>query len=192
MTSTIGAKGVIFRSVLHAQWSFVFTELNWNWEYEPYDMNEYIPDFIVSFKNGNELLIKVKKTLNVWNKQKECDDDIKQIQNSGWKHKFIIVVGSVGFSDSDGVSFGIVGGFDDECGFYDLPGSVLELNNSDGSWAIINESGDSDDYDMGLYNGKNLDHYTLRHTDTHTMFEEIWTESKNSVFRSSYHNRILF
>ena len=61
MTSTIGAKGVIFRSVLHAQWSFVFTELNWNWEYEPYDLNEYIPDFIVSFKNGNELLIKVKR-----------------------------------------------------------------------------------------------------------------------------------
>ena len=54
MTSSIGARGVIFKSVLHA---FVFTELDWNWEYEPYDLNEYIPDFIISFKNGNELLI---------------------------------------------------------------------------------------------------------------------------------------
>ena len=44
--------------------------------------------------------------MNVWNKQKECDDDIKQIQNSGWKHKFMIVGGSVGFSDSNGVSLG--------------------------------------------------------------------------------------
>ena len=114
MTSTIGARGVIFKSVLHA---FVFTELDWNWEYEPYDLNEYIPDFIVSFKNGNELLIKVKKTMNVWNKQNECDDDIKHIHNSGWKQMFMIVGANVEMSDHNGVNLGIVEGFDDEYGF---------------------------------------------------------------------------
>ena len=71
MTSAIGARGVIFSSVLHAQWSFVFTELHWNWEYEPHNLNEYIPDFILPFNNGNGLLIKVKKIMNAWNKQKE-------------------------------------------------------------------------------------------------------------------------
>ena len=134
----------------------VFTELDWNWEYEPYDLNEYIPDFIVSFKNANELLIKVKKTMNVCNKQNEWDNDSKQIQNSGWKQMFMIVRANVEMSDHNGVNLGIVGSFDDEYGFYDLQGVALELNNSDGSWAIIDDS-DRDGYDIGLYNGKNLD-----------------------------------
>ena len=136
------------------------------------------------------------------NKSKKDNECLEQTKRMWQRYKtnlefrveqlFMIVGGSVGFSDSDGVSLGIVGGFDDECGFYDLPGSVLELNNSDGSWAIINDDSDSDGYDIGLYNGKNLDHHTLRHADTHTIFKEIWTKSKNSMFCSLYRNRFLF
>ena len=71
---TIGARGLQFRSRLEAQWSFVFTELNWNWEYEPFDLNGYIPDFIISFDDGNELLVEVKGMLNVRNKEDECEN----------------------------------------------------------------------------------------------------------------------
>ena len=129
--------------------------------------------------------------MNVWNKQNECDDDIKQIQNSGWKQMFIIVGANVEMSDHNGVNLGIVGGFDDEYGFYDLPGAALELINSDGSWAILDDS-DRDGYGIGLYNDKNLDNYTLRHADTHTIFGELWIKSKKNGFRCSYRNSILF
>ena len=103
----------------------------------------------------------------------------------------MIVRANVEMSDHNGVNLGIVGGFDDEYGFYDLPGAALELNNSDVSWAIIDDS-DRDGYGIGLYNDKNLDNYTLRHADTRTIFGELWIKSKNNGFRCSYRNSILF
>ena len=38
---TIGCKGVQFRSKIEAQWSFIFEQLGFNWEYEP-DVNLYM------------------------------------------------------------------------------------------------------------------------------------------------------
>ena len=38
---------VRFRSRLEAQWAAFFDLLGWRWEYEPYDLNGYIPDFIL-------------------------------------------------------------------------------------------------------------------------------------------------
>ena len=50
-------------------------------------------------------------------------------------------------SDYNDVSLGIIGSFDDEHGVLTLPCAVLELNNSNGSWAIISDDCDSDGYD---------------------------------------------
>ena len=183
---TIGARGLQFRSRLEAQWSFVFTELNWNWEYEPYDLNGYIPDFIVVFPNGNELLIEVKCIMNVWDNEKECKNYIDKIFNSGWKKMFMIVGANVGLgkhseNGGNGVSLGIVGGSDDDADddgrIWTLPYPVLELNNSDNSWSIISDDSDRDGYDLGLNNGEQI--YSNRHDDTPAIFQEIWTKSKN-------------
>ena len=183
---TIGARGLQFRSRLEAQWSYVFTELNWNWEYEPYDLNGYIPDFIVVFANGNELLIEVKSIMNVWDKEKECKAYIDKIFNSGWQKMFMIVGANVGLgkysaNGGDGVSLGIVGGshddVDDDGRIWTLPYPVIELNNSDNSWSIISDDSDRDGYDLGLNNGEQI--YSNRHDDTPAIFQQIWTKSKN-------------
>lgn len=39
--------GTNFRSRLEAKWARMFDLLGWNWEYEPFDMDGYIPDFIL-------------------------------------------------------------------------------------------------------------------------------------------------
>ena len=39
--------GVNFRSRLEAKYAAMFDQLGWNWEYEPVDMNGWIPDFII-------------------------------------------------------------------------------------------------------------------------------------------------
>ncbi len=39
--------GVQFRSRLEAKWASFFDLLGWKWDYEPIDLNGYIPDFIV-------------------------------------------------------------------------------------------------------------------------------------------------
>lgn len=39
--------GIIYRSRLEATWAAFFKNLEWNFEYEPYDLNGWIPDFII-------------------------------------------------------------------------------------------------------------------------------------------------
>lgn len=52
----------IFRSRLEATWAALFDLLDWDWEYEPFDLDGWFPDFIVSNKKHGkgELLIEVK------------------------------------------------------------------------------------------------------------------------------------
>lgn len=37
--------GVLFRSRLEARWAAMFDILEWGWDYEPFDLNGWVPDF---------------------------------------------------------------------------------------------------------------------------------------------------
>ena len=39
--------GIRFRSRLEARWASFFDEIGWRWEYEPFDLEGYIPDFLI-------------------------------------------------------------------------------------------------------------------------------------------------
>lgn len=41
-------KGINFRSLLEARWAYFFDKLGWTWQYEPFEMDGYIPDFLVT------------------------------------------------------------------------------------------------------------------------------------------------
>lgn len=57
--------GVRFRSRLEAKWAIFFDLLGWRWEYEPYDLNGYIPDFILIGKKRTTLVeVKPFESLN--------------------------------------------------------------------------------------------------------------------------------
>ena len=60
---TIGVRGIQFRSRIEAQWAYIFEKLEWNWEYEPIDLEGYIPDFIIKF-DEDEILIEIKGDTN--------------------------------------------------------------------------------------------------------------------------------
>lgn len=67
----------------------MFKDLGFGWDYEPFDLNGYIPDFIIRLPNDNsvEILVEVKSTTNF-------EDLIiykDKIINSGWKSHFLIV-----------------------------------------------------------------------------------------------------
>lgn len=50
--------GIRFRSRLEARWAAFFSILGWKWEYEPFDLNGWIPDFAL---HGREtVLVEVK------------------------------------------------------------------------------------------------------------------------------------
>lgn len=50
--------GTRFRSRLEARWAHLLTEIGWQWEYEPFDLDGYIPDFLIF--GDAPLLIEVK------------------------------------------------------------------------------------------------------------------------------------
>lgn len=51
-------KGIQFRSRTEARWAAFFDEMRWKWEYEPYDLNGWIPDF--ELNAGKKRLVEVK------------------------------------------------------------------------------------------------------------------------------------
>lgn len=42
-------KGIRFRSILEAKWAFMFDGFGWEWQYEPFELHGYIPDFSLGF-----------------------------------------------------------------------------------------------------------------------------------------------
>lgn len=47
-----------FRSRLEARWAMLFDGIGWKWEYEPYDLDGYIPDFLIMGERS--FLVEVK------------------------------------------------------------------------------------------------------------------------------------
>jgi hypothetical protein len=47
-----------FRSRLEARWAAFFDQMGWRWEYEPFDLNGWVPDFIIM--EHDKVLVEVK------------------------------------------------------------------------------------------------------------------------------------
>jgi hypothetical protein len=75
-------KGIRFRSRLEAKWAWMFDQFGWPWEYEPFELNNYIPDFIIPFKFGGDMLIEVKPIVN--HERESYSAAIAKIEQSGW------------------------------------------------------------------------------------------------------------
>lgn len=52
--------GVEFRSRLEARWAAFFDLCGWEWEYEPFDLDGWTPDFSIKKYKGGRVLIEVK------------------------------------------------------------------------------------------------------------------------------------
>ena len=87
---TVGPKGIQFRSRIEAQWAYIFEALKWKWEYEPIDLNGYIPDFIITFPKNVQVLIEVKGDTNIWDTA-VYTLHAEKILKSGWKKNYLIV-----------------------------------------------------------------------------------------------------
>ncbi len=72
-------RGARFRSRLEARWAAMFDALGWRWEYEPVDLDGYIPDFVLVLRQP--LLAEVKSEFT-------CEALIAaasgKIEASGW------------------------------------------------------------------------------------------------------------
>jgi hypothetical protein len=72
-------QGYEFRSRLEARWAAFFDQLGWAWEFEPFDLDGWIPDFqLADF--AEPMLVEIKPAAT-W---VECLDSTARIEASGW------------------------------------------------------------------------------------------------------------
>lgn len=86
-------RGHRFRSRLEARWAAFFDLVHWPWEYEPIDLDGYIPDFVVKF--AKPLLVEVKPEFSLSGLQQYRG----RIDESGWSGQALIV--GAGLLDGD-------------------------------------------------------------------------------------------
>ena len=98
----ITINGIRFRSLIEARWAEMFSRLGWEWEYEPIELNGYIPDFIIKFPYKH-LLVEVKGETNMENIEQYAE----KIINSGWDGEFLLVCSTLGYEN--GIYIGLLG-----------------------------------------------------------------------------------
>ena len=106
---------VQFRSRLEARWAAFFDLLGWPWEYEPIDLDGYIPDFILTFPYAH-ILVEVKPAMT----PEDLEPAWCLAKKAGWLGE-IVAVGARLFpdpwsGDDDTVGIGVW-----EVGHWDFP-----------------------------------------------------------------------
>lgn len=84
--------GVRFRSRLEARYAAFFDLVKWPWEFEPIDLNGYIPDFMFMFSpfepGAGPMLVEIKPALSAL----ELKTYVPKIVTSGWtEHEFLVL-----------------------------------------------------------------------------------------------------
>lgn len=88
--------GVQFRSRLEARWAAFFTLLGWEWAYEPFDLEGYIPDFLLHFPDP--VLVEVKPTLIRDGRDEHNQiyaEVAERIKATSWGRRPALIVGSM-------------------------------------------------------------------------------------------------
>lgn len=87
---TFGCNHILFRSRIEAKWSYFFNVLKWEYTYEPFDLDGYIPDFIIkksSCDNIINLLVEVKGDIDDTN----FNSYYEKAWASGWHDSLLIL-----------------------------------------------------------------------------------------------------
>lgn len=94
-------KNIRFRSRLEATWAAFFDLLQWSWEYEPFDLAGYIPDFVLLFNHREKPIVEVKPVIGF--------DQLERYLPKIAKHKrAALIVGAVPYSvDCEDPNMGI-------------------------------------------------------------------------------------
>lgn len=206
---TIGVRGIQFRSRIEAQWAYIFEKLGWNWEYEPVDLEGYIPDFIIKF-GDEDILIEIKGDTNIW-KEEVYKPHADKIIKSGWKGMFGILGSMYKITDDFRTSIltddeDIQSNNNNKFKFYhNKKINIGKLYQN--KWKLCDENYNSIDNDTtfnyddmiivysdtvkkffidGLENKDILDYPVYDRKDTFKTditeyFQNIWVEAKNSV-----------
>ena len=178
--STMGIPTVVnhcrYRSRLEAKWATFFTMLGWKYQYEPYDLNGWIPDFILIGKD-RDTLVEVKPFSRKEEFREEINKIVKAITGIPHQQKEILLLGCSIFPCETKGKIGWIG-LVDEDGCYCEHGwgeiGEVVLNHQFDGWGFISNEGNWTDRITGI----NSKHYG---TVPYDEALHIWNEAGNLV-----------
>lgn len=103
-------RGVCFRSRLEAKWAAFFDLCSWGWQYEPIDLNGYIPDFVLQLPH-DPVIVEVKPELYLPDLLRYR----KKVEESGWQHESLIVGACIFNGSDDWPESAVIGILDQRC-----------------------------------------------------------------------------
>lgn len=171
-------RGRRYRSRLEARWAAFFTLMDWRFEYEPYDLPGWIPDFVLY--GDAEILVEVKPYSSL--QEYDTDKIERAIRGSYKDGREVLLLGS-SILDADcwkvdrnrnAASIGWLGEYWPESGSYDFDTAVM--NHYLQKYGFFHNNGSWKDRMTGLHDG---DHYL----DLLSLWEaeQLWNLAGNSV-----------
>lgn len=98
-------KGITFRSRLEARWAVLFDSFGWPWEYEPLDLDGYVPDFVLKFDAGH-IAVEVKPETALV----DLYSYAQRMVLAGWRKELLVLGAAVFEGDIIGVIGEPIGG----------------------------------------------------------------------------------
>lgn len=182
-------KGTKYRSRLEARWAAFFDLIGWRYQYEPFDLPGWTPDFIIYGSENRVLFVEVKPVVTK-EYAKEYSIKLKNI-----KPTVNAIMISSDFNE-DGFGGAILAGYQishKEPDYYDNQGEFMET--FEVHWKN-QQSGINSEYDIGseymafdgmLWHSLDQRKYFLSHfRDEFKIFNEKWIEAGERT-RFHYH-----
>jgi hypothetical protein len=181
-------KGIQFRSRLEARWAAFFDLLRWRWEYEPFDLDGWIPDFILKGNGGRPVLVEVKPVVE----EPDADRFMDEIDRdypcpridddpSDSDQYEVLLVGTSLLDDDRVFAIGWIreGGWWEEAPFGCWSGSESKAKNPDGLIGFCHGSGSYHDRITGCYDGGHIGFGWS--SPVPGAIRGLWTEAGNVV-----------
>lgn len=167
-----------FRSRLEARWAAFFDLLGWQWIYEPFDAEGYIPDFLV--KGERPLLVEVKPA--IWPADYEQPvERISRALRHAWPDGDVLIVGADPLPTLDSISDAPMAGLLGEARSW----PDRERSWAPGLWATCLECGELAVYHLEQsYACRPCGHYDGDHFLGPVSEEKLghrWNEAGNAV-----------
>jgi exodeoxyribonuclease V alpha subunit len=104
---TFGSNNILYRSRIEAKWSLFFEFMDWEFKYEPFDLNGYIPDFLIIKSECNNimnLLVEVKSDLD----DSKFFEYYSKSVDAGWEGALLILNHSFSNTNDENLKNGII------------------------------------------------------------------------------------
>lgn len=85
-------KSCQFRSRLEAKWAVFFDLVHWQWTYEPFDLNGWIPDFLLKGK-PDDILVEVKPYTKLKQFNKAIEKINKAVEDTEYQKNEVLLLG---------------------------------------------------------------------------------------------------